>query len=483
MDQSRTPYADAVKAYAAKEFLRLGVPGHQVSARSHPQLVDFFGIDALRHDVQTLIEGIDIGTHPTALTESEQLAALAWGAKRTWFLTNGASMGNMMACLALRAIGDHIVLQRSVHSSVIDGLAFSGLSADFVFPSVDKHLGIANGITPDGLETVLAVNPSACATYVITPSYFGAVADVAGLARVAHAHGIPLVVDEAWGAHFGFHPDLPTNANRLGADIVISSTHKLSGSLSQSAMLHLSDGPFADLLEPLLERAFRSLQSTSVNSLLLASLDIARSTMATQGHSLIGKTIDAVSRISAGIKAVDRFADMAQDIMAYSDVVAIDPVRISINTQVGGISGYEARSILFKKDKIHCELATGSALLLLVGAGVDPDTDRILRALHELPHAPADVPAVFDLPTPGPMVMTVRNAYFAKTEIVPASLAVGRTSGDSVAAYPPGIPNLLPGELITKETIDFLQATAQAPFGHLRGGSSEDLSTLRVVVD
>ena len=483
MDQSRTPYADAVRVYAAKDYLRLGTPGHQVSAESHPKLVDFFGIDALRHDVQTLIDGIDIGAYPTALNESEQLAALAWGAKRTWFLTNGASMGNMMACLALRAIGEHIVLQRSVHSSVIDGLAFSGLSADFVFPSVDKHLGIANGITPEELDKVLAANPSACAAYVITPSYFGAVADVAGLAKVAHARGIPLVVDEAWGAHFGFHPGLPTNANRLGADLVISSTHKLSGSLSQSAMLHLSDGPFASLLEPLIERAFRSLQSTSVNSLLLASLDIARSTMATQGHSLIGETIDAVSRISSGIKTADRFTDMAVDILTHPDVIAVDPVRISINTHVGGISGYEAKSILYKKDKIHCELATGSALLLLVGAGVIPDTERILAALHELPYSPADLPTAFDLPTPGQTTMTVRNAYFAKTEIVPASQAAGRTSADSVAAYPPGIPNLLPGELITQETIDFLQATAHAPYGHLRGGSSEDLSTLRVVVE
>jgi lysine decarboxylase len=155
MDQRRIPYADAIANYAKRDYLRLGVPGHQASTQSHPVLSDYFGKRILSLDLQTLIDGIDIGPYPTALDESLLLAAHAWGAKRTWFLTNGASMGNLMACLALRALGDQIVLQRSVHSSVIDGLAFSGLAASFVIPSIDSHLGIANGITPEQLRESL----------------------------------------------------------------------------------------------------------------------------------------------------------------------------------------------------------------------------------------------------------------------------------------------------------------------------------------
>ncbi|NBV90434.1 MAG: aminotransferase class I/II-fold pyridoxal phosphate-dependent enzyme [Actinobacteria bacterium] len=200
MDQRRTPYADAIANYASQHYLRLNTPGHQVSDSSHPMLSEYFGNHLLNLDVQTMVEGIDLGPYPTPLDEAQLLAADAWSAARTWFLTNGASMGNVMACLALRALGDRIVLQRSVHSSVIDGLAFSGLAASFIYPSVDKHLGFSNGITPDQLKVALTENPTAVAAYVVSPSYFGAVADIPGLAKVAHDAGIPLVVDEAWRA-------------------------------------------------------------------------------------------------------------------------------------------------------------------------------------------------------------------------------------------------------------------------------------------
>ena len=483
MDQRRTPYADAIENYANQHYLRLGVPGHQVSDLSHPKLSDFFGKHILGLDVQTLIDGIDVGSYPTALDESLLLAADAWGAKRTWFLTNGASMGNLMACLALRAVGDRIVLQRSVHSSVIDGLAFSGLAASFVIPSIDKHLGIANGITPEQLRESLAQTPDAVAAYVVTPSYFGAVADVAGLAQVAHEAGIPLVVDEAWGSHLGFHPDIPANALSQGADVVISSTHKLAGSLSQSAMLHLGAGKFAQKLEPLLDRVYKSLQSTSVSSLLIASLDIARMTMAAHGEEYIGRSLNSMDSLRQEISSANRFVDIAPQLMAYEDVVALEPLRIAINTAVGGISGYSARAHLFDEFKIHCELATGSVLLMLCGAGVTPNVEAIASALNSLPHEDQTDSVALDLPAPGKTHMTVRDAYVGLTEVVSAKDAVGRVSAESVAAYPPGIPNLLPGEEISAEVIDFLQATVHAPYGHVRGGAAPDMSAFRVVLD
>lgn len=483
MDQSRTPYADAVAKYADQHYLRLGTPGHQVSDLSHPKLSEYFGKHILSLDVQTLIEGIDVGPYPTALDESLSLAANAWGAKRTWFLTNGASMGNLMACLALRALGEQIVLQRSVHSSVIDGLAFSGLAASFVLPSIDKHLGIANGITPEQLRKSLDQTPKAVAAYVVTPSYFGAVEDVAGLAQVAHDAGVPLVVDEAWGSHFGFHPDIPASAISQGADIVISSTHKLAGSLSQSAMLHLGDGEFAQTLEPLLDRVFQSLQSTSVNSLLLASLDIARMTMAAHGEEYIGHSLNSMHTLRHEIEKSNRFVDIGPQLLAHEDVVALEPLRIAINTAVGGISGYSARAHLFDEYKIHCELATGSVLLMLCGAGVTPNIEAIASALDSLPQEEQTDSVALDLPAPGKTHMTVRDAYVGLTEVVSARDAVGRVSAETVAAYPPGIPNLLPGEEISTEVVEFLQATINAPYGHVRGGAAPDMSAFRVVLD
>ena len=194
-----------------------------------------------------MIDGIDKGTSPTPLDQSLALAAQAWGARRTWFLTNGSSQGNLAICLALRQLGRELVVQRSVHSSVVEGLALSGLEASFVQPEVDRDLGIAHGVTPESLDDGLRRTPGAIAAMVVSPTYFGAASDVRALADVAHGFGVPLIVDEAWGAHLGFHPDLPRRALSQGADVVVSSIHKLGGSLTQSAMLHLADGPYFDL--------------------------------------------------------------------------------------------------------------------------------------------------------------------------------------------------------------------------------------------
>jgi arginine decarboxylase len=481
LDQTCTPYADALTAYAADDVLRLDVPGHQASTHAQPGLAEFLGSRVLELDIPPLTHGIDFGDAPTPLGQAAYLAAQAWGGRRTWFLTNGASKGNLVACLALRGLGTQVVLQRSVHSSVVDGLALAGLDAAFVYPNIDAEYGIAHGVTPASLDAALASNPGAVAAYVVTPSYFGAVADVAGLAQVAHRHGVPLVVDEAWGSHFGFHPHLPVNALRLGADLVISSTHKLAGSLTQSAMLHLGHGDFADRLEPLLDRAFRSMQSTSASALLMASLDHARHQLAVNGRVTIGASLDVVDKIRGRIEAEGRFAILDTRMSTFDDVVAIDPLRVVIDTRSGGISGHEARHLLFEKHRIHFEMSTDSVLVAVVGAGAVPDVDRLLDALHSLPSVGVSSTPAIQLPEPGRRASSVRDAYFSPTEVVTAADAVGRISADTVAAYPPGIPNLLPGEVINAEVVDFLQQTAAAPFGHVRGALVKDMSQFRVV--
>jgi lysine decarboxylase len=481
LDQSCTPYTDALAEYAATDWLRLDVPGHQASRDAQPGLIDFLGERTVALDIPPLTEGIDYGQAPTPLGQSAYLAAQAWGGRRTWFLTNGASKGNLVACLALRGLGTKVVLQRSVHSSVIDGLALSGMDAAFVYPSIDAGLGVAHGVTPSALDAALSSHPDAVAAYVVTPSYFGAVADVRALADVAHRHGVPLVVDEAWGAHFGFHPDLPVNALRLGADLVISSTHKLAGSLTQSAMLHLGHGEFADRLEPLLDRAFRSMQSTSASGLLMASLDLARRQLAVNGPTAITASLEAAAKIRGRVNAEGRFRTIEDRMLAFDDVVQLDQLRVVIDTRAGGISGHEARHALFADHQVHLEMSTDSVVVAVIGAGSAPDVDRLITALHALPTSDAGVGAPIQLPPSGPRATSVREAYFAETEVVHAAEAIGRVSADSVAAYPPGIPNLLPGEVVTVEVVDFLQQTAAAPFGHVRGAISKDMSLYRVV--
>src|SRR3954467_11609144 len=263
------PYFDALRAYAARQPGRFHVPGHKGGDGADPALVDAIGAPALSLDIPALTPGIDVGPEPTPFSRAQELAAEAWGAGRTWFLINGASQGNHAATLTLAHLGEAIVVQRNAHSSTIDRVILSGLRPTFVAPEIDPELGIAHCLTPESLDAALAATPDAIGATAVSPTYFGAVADVRGLAEVAHARGVPLVVDEAWGAHLAFHEDLPAHALSLGADLVISSTHKIVGSLTQSAMLHVARDPVG--IDPdVVDRAVTLVESTSRSSLLLA---------------------------------------------------------------------------------------------------------------------------------------------------------------------------------------------------------------------
>ncbi|MFD8322556.1 aminotransferase class I/II-fold pyridoxal phosphate-dependent enzyme [Kitasatospora purpeofusca] len=479
--QSAAPYAEALTAHAREPWLRLNVPGHAADPDAFAELAAFTGEAQLRLDVPPLLDGLDLGPDSPRAT-ALRLAAEAWGARRTWFLTNGASQGNRIAVMALRSLGECLVVQRSVHSSVVDGLVLSGLRAAFVQPAVDRALGIAHGVTASDLARALAANPDAAAACVVTPSYFGAVADVRALADAAHAAGVPLVVDESWGAHFGFHPELPRNALALGADLVISSTHKLGGSLTQSAMLHLGDGPFADRLEPVLERVFQLTQSTSESALLLGSLDLTRRRLAT-GTDAVGRSLRAAELVRERIRDRGRFAVVSDGFADFPDIVAADPLRIPVDTRAGGIPGHEARWRLMTEHQVLVEVATDSAIVAVVGAGSAPDTARFVAALHALPVTvpPGRGTESLELPVPGEVRMTAREAFFAPSRSVPAEEAVGQVSASTLAAYPPGIPNVLPGEVITAELVSFLQSTARTPGGHVRGASDPEVRNLRTV--
>ncbi|ADB50716.1 Orn/Lys/Arg decarboxylase major region [Conexibacter woesei DSM 14684] len=478
-----TPYLDALRAYAANEPARLNVPGHKAGSGADRRIVRALGPAAFELDVPPLLWGVDRGPSPTPLEQALELAADAWGARRTWFLTNGASQGNQATCLALRALGSTVVVQRSVHSSVIDGLVLSGLVPRFVAPTVDAELGVAHGVTPAAVAAALAAaGDDVAAAYVVTPSYFGAVADVAGCAAAAHAAGVPLIVDEAWGAHFGFHPALPHNALRQGADVVISSTHKLAGSLTQSAMLHIGAGPFADVLEAQLERAHRALESTSASSLLYASLDAARHNLAVDGERLFGEALEAAGELRRAVREEVGLPVADAAFLRYDDVVAFDPLRVVIDTRATGLDGLQVGARLRALAGVDVEVLSRAAIVAVIGPGEQREGGRALvRGLAALPVAERPLPNwTAGATAVGTPAMSPREAFLAPTEVVPAAHAVGRISADSLATYPPGIPNVLPGEQVTADVIAALQRCVEQG-GWVRGAPTGAVTHLRVV--
>lgn len=482
--QLRAPYLEALVAYGHRAPERLHVPGHGGGRGADPALASALGLSTLSLDVPRDIDGIDLGPAPTPYEQAEQLAAEAYGAARTWFLTNGASQGNHAICLALAPAGAEIVVQRNCHGSVTDGLILSGGSPHYVFPGYDAERGIATVVTPEQLQAALRERPGAAAATIVSPTYFGMVADVAGCASVAHDAGVPLIVDCAWGPHLGFHPSLPPNPLHEGADIVLTSTHKHAGSLTQSAMLHVAAG--RPDLHDALDRTIRLLRSTSPSSLLLASLDASRRQLAVRGTRLLGDTLAAAERLRDRIAAVPgcRLLDREPPDPA---VWAWDPLRIVVDVHATGIAASTLAHQLRDVHDTQLELHTHTTLVLVVPLGMDePTAHHVATALEAAIAISATdgAAAPSAISAPGPIDAaaphrTPRDAFLGPVETVNRESAIGRISAEAISAYPPGIPTLLPGEPITAAAIDQLVALHAAGL-RLHGASDPDLRTLRV---
>ena len=488
-DARETPYLDALRRYAERDPGRFHVPGHKGGAGADPGLVAALGERALAMDIPALTHGIDVGPETTPFQQAQAMAAEAWGARRTWFLINGASQGNHVAFIALAHAGSEVVVQRNAHSSCVDALVLSGMRPTFVAPELDSELQIAHCIAPESLERALAATPGAVGALVVSPTYFGAVADVRGLAQVAHARGVPLVVDEAWGAHLAFHEALPESALAAGADLVVSSTHKIVGSLTQSAMLHLGHGGEDRIDEALVDRAVTLVESTSPSALLTGSLDAARRHAAVHGRDLLDETMRALAVTRAAVREIPGLDVLDDRVVGRPGVHGYDPLRLAVDLRATVATGYELAHALLERDDINLELFGENVIVAVFGMG-EAAAARGARLVEALRGAVAALPAADDravgefAPPPpwGPLVMSPREAFLGPQEVVAVEQAVGRVAAESLAAYPPGIPNVLPGERLTAPTLEYVQRTLELG-GSLRGASDRRLRTLRVALE
>jgi arginine decarboxylase len=486
-DQDQTPYLDALIAYAERDPGRFHIPGHKGGPGADPSLRELVGSEGLEHDIPALIEGIDVGARPTPFEQAQALAAEAWGAKRSWFLINGASQGNHAACMALAHAGRAVVVQRNVHGSVVDGLVLGGLVPRFVAPELDPELGVAHCLTPESLDQALEETPDAVGALVVSPTYFGACADLRGLAKAAHSRDVPLVVDESWGAHLHFHPDLPKDALAAGADLAISSTHKIVGSLGQSAMLHIGAGELID--EDVIDRCVSLVESTSPSGLLSGSLDGARRLAAVQGSELLSETIATLRRTRDEVRAIPGLDVLDERLAGRPGVAGWDPLRLSIDVRGTGSTGYRLAEVARELDDINFELASENVAVAVFGmaAPAQPQAERLLVALRhavdKIETTPPGRRPEFAPPPPwGPLARTPREAFLGPQEVVPFNEAEGRVAAESLAAYPPGVPNVLPGERLTRETLDFIAESVDHG-GYVRGAVDRELRTLRVALE
>ena len=483
-DQQEAPYLAAIVAYAERDPGRFHVPGHKGGEGADPELVAALSEPAFKYDIPAGIEGVDIGPH-SPFQRAQRLAASAWGAQRSWFLISGASQGNHAACLAMRHSGRRVVAQRNVHSSTIDGIVLAGLEPAFVAPELDAELGIAHCLTPEALAGALDRAPDAVAALTVSPTYFGAVADVRGLAEVAHERGVPLIVDEAWGVHLRFSDELPKSALECDADVVLSSVHKLFGSLTQSAILHLGRDELIDA--DVVDRCVTLTESTSPSALLTASLDAARRQAVVRGAKLLAETVAGVEQAREAIRGIPGLDVLDERLIGRPGVHDWDPLRLAVDVRGTGSTGIRLAKLMRELDDVNLELESENVIVAVFGAGENA-VDSARRLVTALRHAVETLGAEHEHPkrpfTPPPpwgsLELPPRAAFFGPQEVVPFADAVDRIAAESLAAYPPGIPNVLPGERLTRETVDYINEVVEHG-GWVRGAVDRSLKTIRVV--
>ena len=448
------------------------IPGHK-------QRTDLVG-DVIRGDVP-LYAGLDtMKLSDGLLVEAEARAAALWQVDWCRFSTGGATHGNQALALAVGSPGREVVVSRTLHRSMLLGLVLAGLRPVWVSPTLDSGTGLPGGVDPAVVRAALAAHPSACAVMVGDPSYVGGCGDVAALATVAHDAGVPLLVDAAWAAHFGFHPDLPRHALADGADAVVTSAHKTLPAWSAAAIVLARSSRAGGLLDPdRLDRAFDATRTTSDSGAALASIDAVRALLAAHGPRLLGRTIDLVAAARDRLRAVRGVQVVGTDAAGV-----VDPTKLVVLLAETGAHGHAVEADLLAEG-YPVEMADRDTLIAMVTVADDATTltpflDALVAAIerHRGParHLVANAAWSVD-----PIVaMSPRDAFFARHETVGRDLAVGRISAELVCPYPPGVPVLAPGEVVTAAALAAL-SSARADGGRIAYAADPSMETLQVV--
>ncbi|MBC5815983.1 MAG: aminotransferase class I/II-fold pyridoxal phosphate-dependent enzyme [Candidatus Eremiobacteraeota bacterium] len=492
MDQTRAPYFQALLDYVDAGVIPFHTPGHKQGIGLDPAFRAFIGDNIASIDL-TPMPGIDDLLQPTeSIKEAQELAAEAYGADRTYFLINGSTSGNQ--CMMMTAVnpGDSVAVPRNSHKSLLGSLVMSGARPIYMEPEVDESLHMDHTIAPETVERTLKEHPDLKAVYIVSPTYYGVAADLEAIEKIVHAHEKIFMVDEAWGPHFHFHPALPVSATAAGADMCINSTHKMLSSFSQTAMLHQQGKRVrVDRLEAVLKLFL----STSPNLPMVASLDVARRQMATEGAALLSKTIDLANDTRRRLNEIEGVYCFGEELQGSPGVFDLDPTKVTITVKNLGYTGYEASEILRRRYNVQVELADLFNVVALFTMGTtQAAADRLLLGVSELARedravdifSPSGVlerrvkTGTYRLPKTPPMRMLPRDAFLADTESVKFKTSAGRICAEVITPYPPGIPVISPGEEITKEIIDYLDLELRAGV-HMQGPFDKDLKKIRVV--
>ncbi len=453
-NQEKTPFFTKLKEYGTSHVAPFDVPGHKLG-RIENDLQKFAGKKLYLLDSNAPV-GLDHLSFPTGvIAEAQNLMAEAMGADRSYFLTNGTTSGILAMVLSVCKANDKIILPRNVHKSVINGLILSGAMPIFIKPNIDEFVGIANDVSFKTVKQAIDENQDAKAVFIINPTYFGVVSDLRKITDYAHKHNMTVMVDEAHGAQFYFSPRLPYSAMEAGADITATSMHKTAGGLTQSSII-LTKGERID--HQRLRATLNMLQSTSPSSLLMASLDVARKTMYFKGRAKINEILKLAKIAREKLKNIPGISVIDKDYLLEHGCYDCDETKLMVKVSDLGLSGFDVYQIMKRNYNIQLELAESHMVLCVLTIGTTKqDLERLVLAFKKLSEKynkiKTSLPKIeFHYQFPE-AYSRPRDAYHAPKILVKLEDAIDEISAESIMIYPPGIPIIIPGEIITETVV------------------------------
>ena len=478
--QKAAPVYEALERFRRQRVVPFDVPGHK-RGRGNPELVKLLGERCVGLDVNSM-KPLDNLCHPVSVIyEAEQLAADAFGAAHAYFMVGGTTSAVQSMVLTACKAGDKIILPRNVHRSVINALVLCGAEPVYVNPEVDNHIGIALGMELSQVEEAILKNPDAAAVLVNNPTYYGICSDLRSIVRLAHEHGMMALVDEAHGTHLYFNDSLPVSAMEAGADMAAVSMHKSGGSLTQSSLLLLGEGVNTRYVEQIINLT----QTTSASYLLISSLDISRRNLALRGGESFEKVKNMAEYARDEINYIGGYYAYGKDLVNGSSIFDYDVTKLSVYTRDIGLTGIEVYDLLRDEYDIQIEFGDIGNILAYISIG-----DRI-QDIERLVGALEDIKRLYSKPTSmlhnaeyiTPIVAaTPQKAFYSEKELIPIRETAGRICGEFVMCYPPGIPILSPGEMVTKEIIDYI-LFAKEKGCSMQGPEDSELEKLNVLVE
>ena len=455
LTQYDTPIHKALEEQRLNRLAHFDVPGHK-GGRGNKELKEFLGADCVKLDMNSM-KPLDNLCHPSSvIKEAQMLAAQAFGADEAFFIVNGTTAAVQAMIMSVTVAGDKIIMPRNVHRSAINALVVNGAIPVYVNPGVNKKLGIPLGMSADDVEQAMKENPDAKAVLVNNPTYYGICSDLKKIVELAHEHNMFVLVDEAHGTHFYFSDKLPVSAMEAGADMAAVSMHKTGGSLTQSSILLTRNTVNADYVRQIINLT----QTTSGSYLLLSSLDIARKNMSLNGRYFNDKMIEYASYAREEINRLGGYYAYGEELIDGDAVYDFDRTKLSVHTRDIGLAGIEVYDLLRDDYGIQIEFGDiGNILAIISGGDRMLEIERLISALSEIKRLHETGKAgMFDHEYITPLiVMGPQKAFFSVKMALPIKESAGRICSEFVMCYPPGIPILAPGEMITQEIINYIE--------------------------